>query len=168
MKSILIGIVAAGLLVIGAADVQAHAAFKKVMSQKYPDMKVSCNACHVKGKGKSQRNDFGKLFFKELKTKKLTAGFKSKQGDERKKYANDVMVPAFTAALKKVKKLKPKDSEMSYDELIKAGKMADITKKEVAADGSEKKEGSENKGSETKEGSEKKGSDSKPGSDKKN
>ena len=111
----------------------AHIAFKKELSKKYPDMKITCNACHVKKKPKTERNEFGKLFAKELKDKKITENFKSKEGAEKKNYAKDVMAPEFKKALEKIKKLKPKDGdkegEKTYDELIKAGEMPEITKK---------------------------------------
>ena len=112
-----------------SSTASAHMAFKKELSKKYSDMKVTCNACHVKSKPKTERNEFGKLFHKELKEKKLTEGFKSRKGSERKQYEKDVMVPEFKKALEKIKKMKPKDQEQTYDELIKAGEMAEITKK---------------------------------------
>ena len=82
-------------------------AFKKQVQKKYPGMKVNCNACHVKGKPKTERNDFGKLFAKELKASNptLTEEWKSKKGAVKKKYESKTMVPAFDKALAKVKKL---------------------------------------------------------------
>ena len=115
---------------LSAVPASAHMAFKKELNKKYPDMKVTCNACHVKGKKKTERNDFGKLFHKQLKDKKLTEGFKSKKGAERKEYEKDVMVPEFKKAFEKIKKMKPKDKEQTYEQLIKAGEMPEITKKE--------------------------------------
>lgn len=111
------------------ADGFAHMTFKKEISKKYSEMKVTCNACHVKKKPKTQRNEFGKLFAKELKDKEITENFKSREGDERKAYEQEVMIPEFKKALEKVKKMKPKDSELTYDELIKAGKIPEITPK---------------------------------------
>ena len=119
MKPILLGLIAAGSFMLATANVQAHVTFKKELAKKYPGMKVSCNACHVKDKPKTERNEFGKLLYEEFKDKKLTADFKSKKGEDRKKFEKDVMIPAFTKALEKVKKLKPKDNEKTYDELIK-------------------------------------------------
>ena len=115
------------MMMTSSAD--AHMAFKKAMSKKYPEMKVTCNACHVKAKPKSERNDFGKLFLKELKDKEITKNFKSKTGEERKDYEKKVMGPEFLKALAKIKKMKPKDKEQTYDELIKAGEIKEITKK---------------------------------------
>ena len=129
MKPIISFAIASLVFGLSSSVADAHMAFKKELSNKYPNMKISCNACHVKGKKKTERNEFGKLFYKELKDKKLTEGFKSRSGSERKKYEKDVMVPAFKKALEKVKKMKPKDKETTYEELIKAGEMPEITKK---------------------------------------
>lgn len=129
MKPILTTAIALVVFGISWAPASAHMAFKKELSKKYTDMKVTCNACHVKGKKKTERNEFGKLLFKNLKEKKLTEGFKSRAGSERKKYEADVMVPEFKKAFEKIKKMKPKDKEQTYEELIKAGQMPEITKK---------------------------------------
>lgn len=129
MKMILSVAVVIGIFASLTSSAGAHVAFKKALSKKYPEMKITCNACHVKDKPKSDRNKFGKLFAKELKDKKLTENFKSKEGDEQKKYLKETMVPEFVKALEKVKKAKPKDGKLTYDELIKAGEIKEITKK---------------------------------------
>ena len=69
------------------------------------------------------------MFDKEFKGKDISATFKSKKGEEKKKYEKEVMIPAFTVALKKIQKLKNKDGQ-TYDVLIKSGTMPGITKKE--------------------------------------
>ena len=114
----------------------AHTTFKKELGKKYPTMKISCSACHVDKKPKTQRNDFGKLFAKEFKGKDISATFKSLKGDEKKKYEKEVMIPAFAAALKKVQKMKNKEGK-TYDALIKSGAMPGITKKEETTDKTE-------------------------------
>ena len=124
--------------------VQAHITFKKELEKQYPKMKISCNACHVKGKPKSERNEFGKLFYEELKSEKISSTFKAKkQAGEHKDYEKKKMIPLFKKALKKVKEQKQKiegDEEgkkvdgKSYDELIKAGKIPNITEKPVDKD----------------------------------
>ena len=115
---------------LSAVPATAHMAFKKELNKKYPDMKINCNACHVKGKKKTDRNEFGKLFHKQFKDKKLSEGFSSKEDlPERKKYEKEVMIPEFKKAFEKIKKMKPKGKEQTYDQLIKAGEMPYITKK---------------------------------------
>ncbi len=121
------------MLVVSAsfcARSQAHMTFKKELTKKYEGMKVSCDACHVKGKPKTERNEFGKLFHKEFKDKKITENFKKLDRDGKKQYEKEVMVPEFKKALEKIKKMKKKDTEMTFDELIKAGEIAGISKKE--------------------------------------
>ena len=96
-------------LSISANSVDAHTIFKKSMEKSYENVKVSCNACHVKGKSKTERNDLGALFYEEFKDEELTKNWKSKKGAEKKKYQTDVMTPAFEKALKTVKEKKKED-----------------------------------------------------------
>ncbi len=123
------GIVAFVMLVGICTSAPAHMAFRNHLQQKYPGMKVNCFACHVKKKPKTERNDFGKLFAKELKATNpsLTEEWKSKKGDERKQYETEIMVPAFDKALAIVKTLKNENQEV-YDDLIKNGEMPEIKK----------------------------------------
>ena len=54
----------------------------------------------------------------------ISADFKSKKKEAKKKYVAEVMLPAFDKALEKIKKMtKEKEGEETYDEIIKAGKM---------------------------------------------
>ncbi|MCH2180123.1 MAG: hypothetical protein MK106_15100 [Mariniblastus sp.] len=131
MQRFLKGVLAIGFIatVLSPSALMAHTSFKKELAKKYPNMKISCSACHVDKKPKSERNELGKLFFKDMKSKNISATYKSKKGDDRKAYVNDVMNPAFNAALKKIQKQKNKEGK-TYDELIKSGEMPGITKKE--------------------------------------
>ena len=142
-KSILFAVAFAVFAAANSAD--AHMAFKKQLAAKYAGTKVSCNACHVKGKPKSDRNEFGKLFSKELKKThpNLTKDFKSKKGADKKAFEKSTVVPAFDKALKLVKVMKEKKSGKTYDELIKAFEMPEITKdpKYKPEEGSGKKSG---------------------------
>lgn len=116
----------------------AHMTFKKELEKKYPKMKVSCNACHVKGKPKTERSDFGKLFYAELKSEKISATFRAKKkAKKHKEYEKKEMIPLFAKALKKIQKKKQqiegedgkKVDGKSYDELIKAGEIENISVK---------------------------------------
>lgn len=132
MKSI--GQTMCGLAIVGVlsgicSTSYAHMAFKKQLQKKYVGMKVSCNACHVKGKPKTDRTEFGKLFEKQLKVSNptLTADWKPKKGADKKQYVTATMVPAFDKALAKVKTSKNKQGQL-YDDLIKNGQIAEIKK----------------------------------------
>lgn len=131
MQRLGIGLLTIVLAFSFSSSSEGFPSFKKALSKKYAKMKVSCNACHVKSKPKSERNEFGKLFFKEFKDKKLTENFKKLTGDEKKKFEQEVMIPAFNKALEKIKKMKKKDTEKTYDELIKAGEIPNIDTKTV-------------------------------------
>ena len=64
--------------------VEAHTVFKKALEKSYKGVKVSCNACHLKGKPKSERNEgLGKVFYEQLKELKLTEEWKTKKGKEK-------------------------------------------------------------------------------------
>lgn len=105
----------------------AHMAFRNRLQEKYPGMKATCYACHVKRQPKTVRNEFGKLFAKQIKVTNpnLTKVWKSKKGQEKKDYEKAIMVPAFDKALAKVKKLE-NDKQEIYDVLIKTGKIPGI------------------------------------------
>ena len=109
MSRFLIVLTAVVSVALGALgeETKAHSVFKKSMEKSYPVMKVSCNACHVKGEKKTARNDFGDLFYKELKADKVTQAWKDAKTngrDAQKAYEKDTMTPLFEEALKKIKK----------------------------------------------------------------
>lgn len=79
--------------------------------------------CHVPKQGKEIRNEFGELFFQELKDQDLSARWDSVKGADRKKLETDVMAPAFLKALEKVVEKENADKE-KYADLIPAAKIA--------------------------------------------
>ena len=106
MRQLLIALVAIGVLASSGTDLMAHSLFKKIMGKAYPVMSVNCNACHVKGEKKTERNEFGNLFYKELKADNVTKAWKEAKEEGRpaqKEYEAKTMTPLFEAALKKVK-----------------------------------------------------------------
>jgi hypothetical protein len=106
-----------------SADASAHNVFKKQLQSKYPDMKISCNVCHVDKEKKSVRYNYGQLLTKTFDSKTLTADLKSKSGADKKKFESDVMIPEFDKAFGKIQK-------MTFDDLAKAGLIVGITKSE--------------------------------------
>lgn len=124
--------------VLASGTAQAHTLFKKSIEKAYPTMKVSCNACHVKGESKEVRNEFGELFHKEMKDEKVTESWKAAKADggkaAQKAYEKETMIPLFEKVLKKLQKEKVPEVEgeenpnagKTYDELIKGEKIADI------------------------------------------
>jgi cytochrome c553 len=116
----LVAICCAGVF---SADASAHNVFKKQLQAKYPNMKISCNTCHVPKEKKSVRNGYGKLLIKMFDSKTLTADLKTKSGEEKKKFETEVMAPEFDKAFAKLQK-------MTFDDLAKAGVIDGITPKE--------------------------------------
>ena len=106
----------AGLLLATFAfptsSVEAHATFKKYLSAKMPNKKLTCNLCHVPQQKKTVRNSYGQLFTKVMNKPNLTKDWKSKTGDAKKTYEKDVMVKEFAKAYKKI-------SKMTFADLIK-------------------------------------------------
>ncbi|MFK7769656.1 MAG: hypothetical protein AB8B55_20775 [Mariniblastus sp.] len=121
-KSLLCMMLAIGCALAFNSTASAHKVFKDKLSAKYPNLKVSCNACHVKGEKKSVRNNYGKLFFKTFENKKLTAEM-PKDRDEKKEYTEKVMAPEFEKAFEKIK-------AMTFADLMEAGVIDGITKPE--------------------------------------
>ena len=125
-------------LILASSQAEAHTLFKKAMEKAYPTMKVSCNACHVKGEPKTKHSEFGEIFHKELKADKVTENWKAAKGEggkeAQKAYEKETMLPLFEKALKKIQKMKVPEVEgeenpdagKTYDELIKAEKIDDI------------------------------------------
>ena len=113
-KTFFVVLLVLGMVVAGGLSASAHSVFKKEMEKKYPGMKVSCNACHVEKKPKTERNPFGNLFHKQMESLELTKNWKEKKGSEKKDYETNVMIPEFEKAMTKI-------AAMTYDEIIKSG-----------------------------------------------
>jgi len=93
-------------------SVEGHAAFKKYLSAKMPNKKLTCNLCHVPQQKKTVRNSYGQLFTKVMNKPNLTKDWKSKTGDDKKTYQKDVMVKEFGKAYEKI-------SKMTFADLLK-------------------------------------------------
>lgn len=117
---------------LSASTLEAHTVFKKALEKSYEGVKVSCNACHVKGKSKDDRNEgLGKAFYEEMKELNLTEGWKSKKGAEKKAYQTDVMVPAFKKALKIVKEKKKDEAGETWHTLIETAALDGLKLKDT-------------------------------------
>ncbi len=128
-------IVAVGAFInlsFAASTLEAHTVFKKALEKSYEGVKVSCNACHVKGKSKDDRNEeLGKAFYDQLKELNLTEGWKSKKGAEKKEYQTEVMIPAFKKALKVIKEKKKDEAGETWHTLIETAALDGLKLKET-------------------------------------
>ncbi len=113
-------------IVLNTSGVYAQSAFKKAL-QKHLGLEkgssISCNACHVSNKPKKMRNDFGKLFDKELEGKDITARLKG--AGAQKKVVTAKVTAEFLEALQKIEKTDHPDGG-TYGEALKAGKIAGV------------------------------------------
>ena len=116
--------VAAATFILPQA-VFAHGIFKETLQDQVEGLRVTCNACHVKGEEKDVRNDFGELFFAEFEGEEFSKNWKELEEDEeaRDKYEQEVMAPAFIAALETIGETENEDGE-KYADLIADGKIA--------------------------------------------
>lgn len=93
------------------------------MEAAFPKKKISCNACHVEKKPKTERGAYGKLFSKTFESKTLTADWKALKGAEKKAFEKEKLGPEFDKAYEKIK-------AMTFQDLVEAGVIAGITEKE--------------------------------------
>jgi len=108
----------------------AHIPYKKVMEEQYPGIVVTCNACHVASKPKSERSQFGDLFYHHMDGETLTRRWNELKDDKeaQKKYEDETMVPLFIAALNDIGEIKTEEGP-KYAELIAEGKLEGVKKK---------------------------------------
>lgn len=122
-----LSLIVVGLVIaVVATPATGHGIFKKTLEKKYKEegLRVTCNMCHVKGEEKTQRNDFGQVFFKEFEGMDLSSKWDAVEGDERKKLEAEVMAPAFLEALENIyTREKEGKAETNYSEEIPAGKI---------------------------------------------
>lgn len=121
------------LTVVGltAPKAQAHSEFKKLFEQEYSSLKVTCNACHEKGKKKDVRNEFGMAVHKKFEGEKFTEKLKDiKDRDEKKKYMEEKVLPVVKKGLKEtIEKEKNKAGE-AWADLVKNGTLPGVKLKE--------------------------------------
>lgn len=118
-KRVLSAVIVLGCLAVFASPASAHNIFKKKISSEFPNVKISCNMCHVAKEPKSVRNEYGELFTKTFESKTLSAdlaAMKDKKVDraEIKKFEEEVMLKEFEKAYEKIK-------VMTFKDLLEAG-----------------------------------------------
>ena len=113
-------------ILLNSTGVFAQTLFKKELQAHYGVKSVSCNTCHVSGKPKKMRNDFGELFAKGLAGKNVTKRIKESKSDPDLKAKVEAEVKKeFGEVMKKIDKMKYPGGG-TYGEAIKAGKIAGV------------------------------------------
>ncbi len=126
----------------GTQQASAHTVFKKQLQKQYPSLVIKCELCHVKGKKKTETNDFGKLFKDEMDSANLTSQWESLKGDDKKKYEQETMAPAFDHAFETIKVLKKGEEEdaQTWHELLDSAALENIKLKKGATKGTDVQE----------------------------
>jgi hypothetical protein len=125
MRRLCLALAVIGMTAMFCQTASAHSAFKKALQEKYDFKSVSCNSCHVKGKPKSDRNDFGKALHEPLEEMK----FDGKGLTEKYEEVKGEMSAAFLKALETVSKEKS-PSGKTWGELLKNAEIDGIKPKE--------------------------------------
>lgn len=126
-----LGLVAA--FSVFAANAPAHGVFKNALTEKYGFEMVTCNACHEKGKPKTERNDFGKAFQEGIDAlnydgMSMTEKYESVKEDEAAKAAfEQVMKEAFLEILKNVEMAESPSGD-TWGKLLEDGAIDGIKK----------------------------------------
>jgi hypothetical protein len=110
------------VLLVAVQPAEGHGIFKKTLEKKYGNLRITCNMCHVPKEAKTTRNEFGKLFYEELKGQDLSARWNAVKGAERRTFEDEVMAPAILEALTRVAEKKTEDGRV-YGDLIAAGQV---------------------------------------------
>jgi hypothetical protein len=118
-----------------------HTVFKKELTKKYSKSRVSCELCHVKGKPKDERNEFGELFFQKMKDQNLSKQWEAfgENAEGKTKFEKETMLPAFVKVLDEVKTMKNKEG-VAYDSLMAEAKLPGLKVKKPGAKSTEDNE----------------------------
>ncbi len=129
----LLGVFVASILTVSSPAI-GHTVFKKELTKKYSKTRVSCELCHVKGKPKDERNEFGELFFKKMKDQDLTKQWEAfgENAEAKSKFEKETMLPAFVKVLDEVKTMKNKE-DITYDSLLAEAKLPGLKVKKPGA-----------------------------------
>jgi|GEM_PF-4588322 len=135
-KSAITVLVLMGILLCGHSVASAHTIFKQQLQKKYPGLSIKCEVCHIKGKEKTEANDFGKLFVEELVEHDLIDKWKALEGDKKEAFEQETMAPVFDKAFEKIKLLKNDECKVWHD-IFDAGEMENTKLKRGKTKGTE-------------------------------
>jgi cytochrome c553 len=130
MPRLLLPVLALVLFAVSVDAAQAHTEIKNMFEKENSHLKVTCNACHVQGKGKEVRNEFGEAIHKKVADEEFSKKFKEiKDKDEKKKFMEETILPAIKKSVAEVvEKESNKDGE-KWADLIKNATLPGVTPK---------------------------------------
>ena len=119
VRTLMTGLVA-GLLLSFAPAAQAHTEIKNLLEKEHSHLKATCNACHVQGKGKEVRNEFGQAIHAKVASEDFSAKYKEiKDRAEKKKYMEETILPAIKKSMSEVIENESNKEGEKWADLIK-------------------------------------------------
>lgn len=138
MRKFVALLIMVAMVASSAVPANGQTLFKNVMAKKYDSLKtVSCFACHAKVERgtenpKQFRNDFGKLFDKEFKDKKITERFEQMaeldRNDPERTKIEEGLAEDFKKALEVIEKQEFEEG-VTYKEAIEQAKLEGLRAK---------------------------------------
>ncbi|MDP1564351.1 MAG: hypothetical protein Q8M16_23475 [Pirellulaceae bacterium] len=123
-------IVAFGCLGLSGTTASAHTEIKNMFEKENPHLKVTCNACHVQGKGKEVRNEFGEAIHSKVADQGFSKAFKEiKDKDEKKKFMEETILPAVKKSVAEVVDKECNKAGEKWADLIKNATLPGVTPK---------------------------------------
>jgi disulfide oxidoreductase YuzD len=123
-------IVTFGCLGLMVSTAKAHTEIKNMFEKEYSHLKVTCNACHVQGKGKEVRNEFGEAIHAKFADQDFSKKFKEiKDKDEKKKFMEETILPVVKKSVSEVVDKESNKAGEKWADLIKNATLPGVTPK---------------------------------------
>lgn len=123
-------IAAIGCLGLNGTTASAHTEIKNMFEKENPHLKVTCNACHVQGKNKNVRNEFGETIHAKFADQDFSKKFKEiKDKAEKKKFMEETILPAVKKSIAEVVDKESNAAGEKWADLIKNATLPGVTPK---------------------------------------
>lgn len=123
-------LVAFGWVGLSVTTASAHTEIKNMFEKENSHLKVTCNACHVQGKGKEVRNEFGEAIHSKVADQDFSKKFKDiKDKEEKKKFMEETILPAVKKSIAEVVENESNAAGEKWADLVKNGTLPGVTPK---------------------------------------
>ncbi len=123
-------VVSLACLGLSVSTASAHTEIKNMFEKENPHLKVTCNACHVQGKGKEVRNEFGEAIHAKVAEQEFSKKFKEiKDKAEKKKFMEETILPAVKKSVAEVVDKESNKAGEKWADLVKNATLPGVTPK---------------------------------------
>lgn len=123
-------VVSLACLGLSVSTASAHTEIKNMFEKENPHLKVTCNACHVQGKGKEVRNEFGEAIHAKVADQEFSKKFKEiKDKEEKKKFMEETILPAVKKSVAEVVDKESNKAGEKWADLVKNATLPGVTPK---------------------------------------